>query len=163
MKLIQHRYRLFNLTRCIMAAGESYFIPASENDTSIGVWCVRGGTRHDPSKPMAPVHLPQAGEGLLLNGGESAWSNAAVGHNDLHLHAPVDTEWVCVSENGNERHGLSALMMNGDAVVPAGSGLLVVSGSVSLEGITAGPDQYFAPRAVPIVVTGIADAILIRP
>lgn len=163
MRLIQRRYRLFNLTRCIMTAGGSYFIPAPENDLSIGVWCVRGGTQHDLSKPMTPVHLPQAGEGLLLNDGESAWSNPMVGSNDLHLYAPVDTEWVCVSENGNGRHELSAIVINGDAVVPAGSGLLVVSGSVSLDGIMAGPDQYFAPRPAPIVVTGTGEAILIRP
>lgn len=161
MKLIQRRYRLFHLTRCIMAAGESYFIPASENDTSIGVWCVRGGTQHDPSKPMASVHLPQAGEGLLLNDGATAWSGDAVGHSDLHLRALVDTEWVCISENGHGRYALSALAVNGQTTLPAGYGLVVVSGSVALGDTTASADEYFAPRSSPTTITGTAEAILV--
>jgi hypothetical protein len=126
MKIVQHRYKLFNLTRVTMAAGETYMIPAPENDVSIGVICTKGGTEHRPSGPA--VHLPQTGEGLLLNDGPTAWSNDAVGHNDLYLYAPVDTEWVCVGENGNGRPGIELAHVNGDSQLAAGTGVIVVSG-----------------------------------
>lgn len=163
MKVIQRRYSTFHLTRVIISAGESYRIPATENDISIGVVCSKGGTEHHPSIAAPGVHLPQAGEGLLLNDGETAWSNDAVGHNDLTLYAPVDTEWVCVGENGHGRHGLELVSLNGDSQLAPGTGVIVISGSVSLDGKTGGPDSYFRPRSEPVTLSGHGEAILIRP
>lgn len=163
MKIAQRRYSAFHLTRCIMAAGESYFIPAPENDISIGVICLQGGTEHHPSVPAPAVHLPQAGDGLLLNEGATAWSDDAVGHNDLTLYAPVDTEWVCIGENGNGRHGLELVSLNGDSVLPAGTGVVIISGTASIGGITGAPDAYFRPRDEAATLSGNGDAILVRP
>jgi hypothetical protein len=161
MKVAQHRFSAFHLTRVSMSAGESYFIPAAENDISIGVICTKGGTEHRPSGPA--VHLPQVGEGLLLNDGATAWSNDAVGHNDLNLYAPVDTEWVCVGENGHGRPELSMAHSVGSLAIPAGTGVIVVSGSFSLDGITGGPDGYFRPRSGGVTLSGVGDVILVHP
>jgi hypothetical protein len=136
-------------------------IPAPENDVSIGVICTKGGTEHRPSGPV--VHLPQAGDGLLLNDGATAWSNDAVGHNDLYLYAPVDTEWVCVGENGNGRPGLSTAHSQGYLTLQARTGVIVVDGLFSLDGITGGPDAYFRARDESVVLSGIGDVILVHP
>jgi hypothetical protein len=161
MKIVHHQYRLFNLTRCIMAAGETYDIPASENDVSIGVLCIQGGTQHALNDPG--VHLPQAGEGLLLNDETTGWSNDAKGHHDLNLLAPVDTEWVCVGENGHGRPGLSMTHSDGSLPIQAGMGVIVVSGSFSLDGITGGPDAYFGPRDGGMTLSGVGQVILVQP
>lgn len=163
MKIAQHRYSQFHLTRVSMSAGESYKIPAPENDISIGVICTKGGTEHHPSVPAPAVHLPQEGEGLLLNEGDTAWSNDVVGHNDLTLYAPVDTEWVCIGENGNGRPGLELVSLSGDSVLPAGTGVVVVSGSASIDGKTGGPDAYFRPRDAAVTLSGTGEAILVSP
>ena len=56
-----------------MPAGTRYRIPAAENDRSIGVVCVRGGTRHAVDGPT--VSLPQKADGLVLNDTAAGWSN----------------------------------------------------------------------------------------
>jgi hypothetical protein len=161
MKIAQRRYAKFHLTRCIMGAGESYFIPAPENDISIGVICIRGGTEHHPSVPAPAVHLPQAGEGLLLNDGDTAWSNEAVGHNDLTLYAPVDTEWLCIGENGHGRPGLDLVQVNGASRLAGGLGVIVVGGGITVDGIAGGPDAYFKPRQADVLMSGAGQAILV--
>jgi hypothetical protein len=161
MRIVQHQYRLFDLTRVSMAAGETYSIPAKENDKSIGVLCTVGGTTHAGEDPG--VHLPQAGEGLLLNDETTGWSNDAKGHHDLNLFAPTATEWVCVGENGNGRPGLELVNFKGDSELAAGTGVIVVSGSVSLDGVTAGPDAYFRARDGATTLSGSGLAVLVHP
>ena len=152
-------YSRFNLTRVVMPAGTTYRIPAAENDRSIGVICVRGGARH--AADGAAVHLPQDSDGLLLNDEHTGWSNDAIGHNDLHLYAPVDTEWLCIGENGCGRPRLDLVHINGDSRLASGLGVIVVDGAVTVEGVIGGPDAYFKPRQADVVMSGAGQAILV--
>jgi hypothetical protein len=161
MRIVQHQYRLFDLTRVSMGAGETYSIPAKENDKSIGVLCTVGGTTHAGEDPG--VHLPQATDGLLLNDETNGWSNDAKGHHDLNLFAPTATEWVCVGENGNGRPGLELVNFKGDSELAAGTGVIMVSGSARIAGKQCDPDSYFRARDEAVYVAGIGQAILVHP
>jgi len=160
IRLKHLEYSQVNLTRVFMPAGTRYRIPAAENDRSIGVVCVRGGTRHAVDGPT--VSLPQEADGLVLNDTAAGWSNDAVGHTDLHLYAPVDTEWVCIGENGCGRPGLELVPVAGASRLAAGLGVIVVDGAIVVDGVAGGPDAAFKPRQTDVVMSGAGRAILVR-
>lgn len=155
-------YSGFSLTRMYMPQGSRYHIPAAENDKSIGVICTRGGTTHDVS-PAPDIHLPHAGDGLMLNAGQAGWSNDVVGPNDLSLYAPYDTEWVCLSENGNGRPRLELRDVDGALTLAAGLGVVVIDGYVAVDGIIGMEDDYFKPREAGTTIDGKGRVILVTP
>ena len=77
--------------------------------------------------------------------------------------ANADTELLCFSDNGTGRRSLQLLDVPGTATLPSGWGFLVAAGLVSTsDSVTAGVDNYYAPRGTDIGLTGTATLILIQ-
>lgn len=153
-------YKKFNLTRVSMLQDTQFQIPVSENDISIGVICVKGGTQHVENITNGP-HLPQEGDKLLLNDDINGWSNDKVGHRSLNLYAPVDTEWVCITENGSGRPALTYVELKNTFIIPAKTGVIVITGTCSIDNKIGLPDNYFAPRENENIATGNGEIILL--
>lgn len=75
-----------------------------------------------------------------------------------------NTEWVCGHTNFKNDSGFSAQLLNlaGSATLSSGSGFFVVSGSVTVDGITATQDNYFKPRAQDLTMNGNGVLIIIQ-
>ena len=158
MTRIKHlEYSAFELSRVHMEAGDRFLITADAARKSVGLVCVLGGAAH-AAQPAPALHLPQAGEGLFLNDPATGWEN----NDAVHLQADVETEWLCVSVGGSGRRpALELATVQGDSALGAGTGVIVVDGEISLDGVTGGPDAYFRPRPAVVTLSGAGQVILV--
>jgi hypothetical protein len=76
--------------------------------------------------------------------------------------AQDDAVWFCFSQNDDVRRTVSQMIVSGNAVLPAGTGFFVVSGTVQADGKTASQFQFFRPRDADISVQGLCTLILVE-
>lgn len=72
-----------------------------------------------------------------------------------------DSEWCCFNRNGTGERTLVYQEINGSYTLPKDTGFIVISGSVSADGLTANQDDYFRPRTAECLVEGNAALVLI--
>jgi hypothetical protein len=147
------KYNLFSyspLTYARITAEDGEMGMSGPEDESFGVVYVKGGMK------ILESTIPEQ-VGIVSN--ESGFVPRYPGV--INYSTVGDTEWCCFNRNGTEERTLVYQEVNGSYTLSKDTGFIVISGSVSADGLIANQDDYFRPRTAECLVEGNAVLVLI--
>jgi hypothetical protein len=157
MKIKSFFYKPFLYSRCTADDGETITFNGNEIKDSMGIAHVKGeltcidcdvpeyiGTKHsfalDGNEIVQTTKIKR-----------QTWTTKG------------ETEWVCFQTTPDIRatRNLVTQTVSGEYTLPSGTGFLVLSGSVTADGMTANQDDYFRARNADLLVSGNGVIILV--
>ena len=147
------KYNLFYYTPLTFAritAEDGEMGMSGPEDESFGVVYIKGGLK------IVESDIPGQ-EGIISN--EPGFVPRYPGV--INYSTVGETEWCCFNRNGTGERTLVYQEVNGSYTLPKDTGFIVISGSVSADGLTANQDDYFRPRTADCPVEGNAVLVLV--
>jgi len=178
MRHTLRRYTPLNVDFVELEPGETYTFNGQNAGSSFGVFALGGDRTGDEvtevtdPEEYAVTHLSAGAVPgrkfnyighWVPNDTDNGWANDGLGHEATTITAGEQgARWVCLTKNATGDREVAHLRIDGEEVIPAGWGFVVVRGTFQFEGKTAEQFAYVRPREADINVTGAGDLLLVR-
>lgn len=163
MHVVAYNYPLLDVCIVTLAPGEEYTFAQKAASASWGFFGLGGYTDMTGGAPRGIGRRFESEGQWHPNDEDNGWSNDAIGHDDeTVVTGPNGSKWLCLSSNGNGDMEVQHQKIDEFYNLPIGSGFVVATGSVSADGKIAVQGNYFKPRAYGVVVTGVADILVVK-
>ena len=160
MRDVTYRYSALNVDIVTLDVDEEFRFGQAAASDSYGVFYYQGSTTMLEGAVPGRVFDSL---GAWRQNADNGWSNQQVGHASMLLKAgPRGAKWMCLSRNGASEKTIEHIVASGTTTIPAGTGVVVATGAVDIDGKTAAVAAFIRPRDIDFVVVGNSDLLLVR-